>query len=233
MSNKILAVLLHLGNTSLLDYFLEKIKNIDIPYDLYISYKGQSNDILINNNINSNVDLKILSYPCDHDISGFLSMIEYIFDSGKRYYYLIFLHTKSDRIWRENLVNTILDSTSTFRENLLDFILSKNIGMLGSRIYRMSLDEYNEPILTSLCYRLGIEINSKSKFVAGTMFMIRFLIIEELYKRIVKAFGSFSNFHVMIEKKKLNNNMFPTYTHSMERIFGFITESMNYKIYFK
>lgn len=230
MTDKILAVLLHIGNKSLVNYLFEKIKNIDVPYDLYISYKGERDDI---ETIINEKNFRLIPYFCDHDISGFLSMINYIFSIGKKYYYLIFLHTKSDEIWRENLVNSILGSKDIFRENLLNFICSKDIGMIGSRIYRKTLDELNEPYLTKLCSKLKIRVNSEYEFIGGTIFMVRFLIVKELYKRIIKAFGSFSNFYSKIERTKLDNNIFPTYTHSMERIFAFMTKSLNYKIHFK
>lgn len=149
-----------------------------------------------------------------------------MYTSGIKYDYIFKLHTKKDLIWRHRLLKDIADSELAVRKVIQEFESDPKIGMVACDRWVSKNDNANQPIINELCRDLKIGIQSTSRFVAGTIFWVRWPIL--------KSFIQNNNIDLDKEYSKCeidySINSQPTYMHSWERIFGFIIDHFEYQI---
>ena len=210
MSNsKKIAIILHVYYIDLWDYFEKKFKNLETPFDLYITLCEEVEDIS-NQILKSFPKAIVYKYPNKGtDIGPFLLKIKDI--RHKDYDYLIKLHTKKSEnfefkyqpkkgaMWRDELVNSLISSDET---------IIKNISMLEQTKYKMCGSK-----------KWLLENNS---FIGGTMFMVDFKILSSCLtdELIDKWYAKMPRGYVQDH----------SFTHKVERLLGKIILDKGYKI---
>jgi hypothetical protein len=169
------------------------------------------------------------------DIGGFLKCLDYIKDDDD---YIIKIHTKSNDIWRRQMMN-IFSEKGIF--NCIRLLKNKKIGMVGSG-YNIEhfRKKYNHgfkvngqyiPMIQRMCNTMKFPFNSKnlieSYFVAGTIFICK----RSLLKPVINYRKYLYSLCLDLRKSEWKTGkMSGTYEHAMEIMFGYIPFQMNRKL---
>lgn len=182
-----IAIVLHIYYTELWIYYKNKLESLDTPFDLYITLCDERKDIS---------DQILKSFPTANikkyknkgqDIGPFLLTIKDI--RHKDYNYLIKLHTKGfgtveskfNRNWKLKRYNFI----KKWRKNLADALVSsddkikENISILKDSKHKMVGSEKWH--ITQEWSRSKREAKQKYEFIGGTMFMVDFKFLKEVW----------------------------------------------------
>ncbi len=226
-----LLVHLHLFYVNQLDYFLKKLENISICFDLFVTHI-ESFDIqkLKDAFPNANV-IKVDNIGWD--VYPFLQVLSSV--NLDKYDFVLKLHTKNEtkilditpsfnlfskqRIWRDCLIDPLIGSRDIFN-HVLEILKDENVGMVAGDDVICPFDIFSKGIskkISAQMQRLGISQNDKS-FVAGTMFLSR----ANLLKPIV---GMFSK-----EDFGMPVNGVEDMAHVLERVFSMIITGQGKKI---
>jgi len=223
-----IAILVHIGNFNLwkeLKYYVDNVVRSVDSVDLYISYQVYNETL--RDIIRKYKDCYIVQCTKGCDVGGQLLLMKYIMDIGKNYDYILKLHTKTDKEWRRELIDSIAGTEKIIREVIDKFEEDENIGMISSGRWILKNDKYNIPIVEKISKKLNLTITPTASFVGGTIFWMRW----ELFLK----FFSLHNVNLMLEYFECEEgyliNSVPTYTHSWERIFGLFIYSFNCYIY--
>lgn len=198
---KRLLVHLHVFYHEQIDYFINKLKNINgIEWDLFVTY-SEGNDTTSEKLKALKPDVKFMRVEnYGYDVWPFIKLIKATDLSG--YDYVLKLHTKrwlkrckpniimlKGYDWRNALVDGILYDKSHFRKVLNMFKTQPDLGMVSSLLTNVTRDYYDKEVAEEL-KRLGLKKKEKS-LCMGTMFMMRSeilgflksnLITEEMFK---------------------------------------------------
>lgn len=231
-------VVFHLFNFDLLDEILKYVSNITIDYDLYVTITKED-EIIKQKILNFKSDSKIfLVENRGYDVGPFFDVLNKI--NLDKYDYLIKLHTKSSAKttqyiskiqsfnkdeWRKCLLS-FLKNKSIFNKCLNIFGKNQKIGMIGNDYciikndiyYNFKLDDFCDTILN----KLQIDKYSKSKYIAGTMFIAK----AHIFKPLQELHMTINDFDITDGKVKHG-----TRAHFCERIFGLVVYKNKYKIY--
>lgn len=236
---KTLLIHLHLYYIDQLDYFIEKLSNIQsVSYDLYITMV-EKNDAVEQKILSRFPNANILIVPNKgYDVGPFIHVLNNVdIDS---YDYVLKIHTKntilnngdkingvwiSRKCWMPLLVEALIGTPKIFADNIKKFENNEKIGMIGSKhlvtsstdSYTNILDKVNDTIKS-----LGFSIPKKLTFVAGTMFMMR----SSLLKPIIKAGYNIDSFEPTGKISQGN-----ALAHVFERVFGALVTLQNKKIF--
>jgi lipopolysaccharide biosynthesis protein len=220
------AVCLYLYHTDLWPEF----KQLLLPLAEYIRlYIGLCKDN--HNNINDFADFDYrVSFHQNYgaDVAPFLNQLKSIEEPV-----FIKLHSKKSywgfkgRInWRTMLLNDLIGSKEIFLANLQKLLNTKNAGLLSNKVLLMGNREYkNRNKIIEICAKIGIDYNTvkNSKFPAGNMFMGKTKIFEQhISKNIDTILDLLYN-----ETGKVDDRKKGTYSHAMERIFGYVNTYQN------
>ena len=223
-----IAVLLHIGNYTIWHNIKKYLENIDIilDYDFYVNiclYSSNENVQIIKNEIlKYKPNAIITTYEnIGMDIGPFLKQIKLIKESGKSYNYILKLHSKSDNIWRNELMDPLLSNPETIKNYLHSFTNNSDVGMVCSKGWLLNMDNLNNSILSELLKKYNLYINKTCKFVGGTIFWIKWDILKSFF-----TVNVIDDIYSHLEKGYMSNNT-PTYVHSMERLLGILI--INYK----
>jgi hypothetical protein len=185
-----------------------------------------------NNCISNFKNCKISFHPnAGVDILPFLhQLIQY---KGKADFFLK-LHSKKSHFckklnWRSVFLQSLIGSKKIFLSNTKQFD-KKEIGIVSNKIFSSYSGENNNgDKIKELCDFLEINYNKykNSKFVAGNMFFGRFSLFNKYFNE--KTIDFFEN-KLMGEKGRVTEYKGSTYSHSLERIFGYLAKKENYKI---
>ncbi|MBU6338793.1 MAG: hypothetical protein KGQ36_02345 [Rickettsiales bacterium] len=210
---------LHIYYLDLLDEFIENLKNIPIPFDLYITLveKPESE---IKKIFEFFPNTKVFTVPNQrNDLGGFVEVINNV--NLDHYDVVIKLHTKKSlhtgveqKEWRQRLVKTLIGSEKQAVITLHNFIDDRT-GMVGSH-EDVCNHPYEDPtIFSNLCKRL--EIEEMNLFFRGTIFAIRSKILKKI-----------------IEKNYLLKDFDPAISrglpYAFERAFGSLCINQGYQI---
>ena len=235
---KQLLVHFHLYYIDQLDYFLEKLSNIQgCDYDLYITMVEK----------NKIAEEKIFHFfPSAHilivsnkgyDVGPFIYVLNNI--NIDNYEYILKIHTKntyinngdkingiwiSRKCWMQLLVEALIGSPQIFTKNIKKFQQDNTVGMIGSKYLTTSSTNSYTNILSQVYSNiktLGFDTPSKITFVAGTMFMVRSVLL----KPIIKAGYTLDSFEPTGKSSQGN-----TLAHVFERIFGALVTLQHQKI---
>ena len=225
---KTLLVHLHLYYIDQLDYFIEKLSNIQsVSYDLYITMV-EKNDAVEQKILSRFPNANILIVPNKgYDVGPFIHVLNNVdIDS---YDYILKIHTKntilnngdkingvwiSRKCWMPLLVEALIGTPKIFADNIKKFENNHKIGMIGSKyLITSSTDSYTNilPQVNNTIKNLGFTIPNKLTFVAGTMFMMR----SSLLKPIIKAGYNIDSFEPTGKTSQAN-----ALAHIFERVFG-------------
>lgn len=232
-----LLVHFHLYYHDQIDYFINKLKNINgCDWDLFVTYKE--------NNPNSNKKLLKLK-PDTHfikvknigyDILPFLNIIksvnlsdyDYVLKIHTKNKYNYFIHHASYKAkgydWRNSLITPLLGSKSVFSQNLKTLSDKANIGLICSKNYlintRIGYAGLDLQKIESLKQQLNIN-SEYDKFIAGTMFLTRACCLNKLAQAEIKE-ELFENF--------CQTDTTGTIAHALERIFCILADDAGFDI---
>ena len=137
------------------------------------------------------------------DIGSFFHILEHIKQRSYSYDYLIKIHTKTNNKSRSELLSPIMGSIQIIREMLLLFEQKPNVGIIAAKKNRC-IDTHtdftrNQIYLQQLIHWYFKETTAicKQPYISGTMFWVRFPLIEELFMKynLPNIYNSMNNIH--------------------------------------
>ena len=196
---------------------------------------------LCNDNDNSQIIKSIENHFSEYEIQFFENIGADIFPfiqqlNSIKEPYFIKIHTKRDSKCGSFLYNNVLNNIKACTETLNQKEVvhpwgkkSKNdIGMIASKNCIVSNHEYNNSNqITELCNILDIEYSKVklTRYVSGTMFMSRTDIFKKYFNPEIILKISY-----LIERGKVEDKNSGSYTHALERIFGYIITNERMRI---
>ena len=236
-----IAVQAHIFYESLISELINKINNIPIKFDLYISViSNEIKEKIINyiNNTQSKLNhLEINIYENrGRDVLPFLRQLK---DKFKNYKYICHVHTKRSLsnpyigfLWRNYLYNNLLGDANIISEILMNFDKPNKIGIIFPETYYLIFNDANvlntkTKKYTNLILKKifpGNEIGNLKAFPAGNMFWSRTQAIFQIF---------IYDFYKYFSKEKDQKN--DTIMHGIERIWLYLVKmnGFSYKIIFK
>ena len=137
------------------------------------------------------------------DIGSFFHILEHIKEKTYTYDYLLKIHTKTNNKRRFDLLTPIMGSIQIIRETLSLFEKKVDVGIIASKKGRC-IDNHtdftrNQPYLQQLIKWYFNETTTicKQPYISGTMFWVRFSLIEELFMKynLPNIYNSLNNIH--------------------------------------
>lgn len=228
-----IAICFHLGYNYMFEEFTKYIDSV-LSYDpsshLYITYQCSEEDLIPIREKYPNAIYLLTLLGCD--TGAFLYCANYFLENNLSYRYIFKLHTKKVVPWRIGMLNPISLTPDNVSSIIKKFNKHHRIGMIGVSKYKSGYIGPNSIYLHNIMSKLSTKYDKgkKMRFVAGTIFWIRGKIISKLCKRAQQSGHSIIDYYNQCEKQYPPE---PSYTHTWERIFGFIINSFGYKIYWK
>lgn len=232
-----LAVHLHLYYFEMWENVRGYLKNIgDYPYRLYVTIT-RDNPELIRKIKEFHPDTVILVVENrGYDIGPFIYFLHKI--DLRKYDLILKIHTKNNQpgtmtilnkryisreYWFELLFGALLGSEKLFAKNIRAFVDNLNLGMIGSK-YLISSDpasslKVRAEVMKAMP-RLGYKPPQRITFVAGSMFIIRSVLLQKIKNNYVLS--DFSPTDGAVKDGTL--------AHVLERVFGCVTVAEGYKI---
>ena len=229
---KNLLVHLHLFYIDQIDYFLDKLRNITVDYDLFVTYVQEDSSVIS----------KIKAFKSDahvmkvenggYDVYPFWQVLQLV--DLRKYRYVLKIHTKNyykkfwkfkDILytkyqWRDDLVNCLIGNKFIFKNNLKK-LNNPAVGLVGCKNLIRKFEFLPQiPNTKKLCSILGIKY-SQAPFIAGTCFFIK----SPILKKFQKARFSSKDF---VSKNKTGDGC--SLAHSCETVFGVLTQDCGYKV---
>jgi len=219
------AVILWLYHIDLWKEFYQLLKPINNDIVLYLGlpteaswfYDSIKQDIAdFNHNIHYNPN-----YGCD--VAPFLNQLHYISEPT-----FIKLHSKKSSWgvkrnipWRSVLLHDLIGSKEIFDKNRI-IINNDDAGAVCNKLLLLKDRELtNTKIIKKICKLINIKYShvAKSEFSAGNMFWSKTDIYKKYFKKEIceKLLNSLQK-----EKGKITDEYYGTYSHSLERVFGYI-----------
>jgi lipopolysaccharide biosynthesis protein len=178
-----LAVVLHLFNFELLEELHRYLSNLTYRYDLYVAVPSGS-DL---GQLRSYWPQAITTIHENRgfDIASFFTLCTLVLASGKKYDYLLKLHSKSDSKWRRELLEPLLGSSTQAKQALAAF-KDPQVGMVGAKHWCFDMGEhwgiYHHHI-TEICRSWQVPLRA-CRFVGGTTFWVRWSLLEGVLRRV-------------------------------------------------
>ena len=232
---KNLLVHFHLYYHNQIDYFINKLKNINgCNWDLYVTVY-EENEESKEKLLKLKPDVKIIKTEnIGYDIFPFLQVCRSV--NLDDYNYVLKIHTKNHRekpfknrffsigegfVWRNELVNALLGNKEIFKNNLSVMNTNKT-GMITSKTLLVPLENDEEIVgLPELKAELNIK-SSYDKFCAGSMFLIR----SDVIKPLINSDISEKDFSASDR-----TGSFGTMAHAIERIYTLLCDNAGYEIF--
>uniref|UniRef100_A0A6C0BKB2 Uncharacterized protein n=1 Tax=viral metagenome TaxID=1070528 RepID=A0A6C0BKB2_9ZZZZ len=189
-----IAVMIHVFDVNLIKFFVSHLIQLShnyCPENFEIYWNIVQEDNPYQGDLRQYVRSLVSDLPYQHchyqyslnrggDIGGFLLLSQSVVNSGINYKYVMFVHSKNKRIWRIDLCRCLFD----IRYEQLD--RSPGVGMISAKKWINSFDPKKQTeefrrfryhlIELSKFYR--VPIDQAFKFVAGTMFLAKYEIIQ-------------------------------------------------------
>jgi lipopolysaccharide biosynthesis protein len=188
--------------------------------------KDNDNSYVINDFHDLKCQIKI-SYHENYgaDIAPFLSQLHDIKEplfiklhSKKSFY-----GTRNQVNWRAVLVHDLIGNNDIVKSNILSFE-DDTVGMVcNQQLLYSNLEGSNSDNIKEICSLLNIDYNivKNGSFIGGSMFMSRTDLFQESFSKYQK--DKILNL-LKHEIQKIDDTNRGTYTHAMERLFGYIIE---------
>ncbi len=235
MDRKKVLVHLHLFYHEQLDYFIRKLKNIcDCDWDLYVTVT-QSVEKSEKKILKFKPDAKIMSVKnIGYDVWPFIQVLRAA--NIAEYDYVLKLHTKArygtvlkNYIWRNKLVDGLLESKRQFRAVIDNLNKNNDIGLAATNscIVKITGEVPEESyMLNDMLKRLNIEYSSSNSlenttFVTGTMFIAKTCI----FNKLIQSYLEESDFALSSSTGASGSN-----AHVIERMFTKLTADCGMKL---
>lgn len=222
-SSKI-AVVLYLYHTDLFFEFFERLKPYAKNICLYLGLCKNHDNALIIKTVNQFFDCKI-SFHDNYgaDIAPFLNQL---FTIDQEYF--IKLHSKRSYLgdyqhinWRSVFLNDYFNENKKVFYSNINKIKNNQIGMIANQqlILPSTSNSMHTTKIQELCNLLNINLSSKMfyNFVGGNMFMSK----TQLFVKHLQNYRDKILTMLKHEKNKVTEHKGATYSHSLERIFGY------------
>ena len=234
MNKSKLLVHLHIFYHDQVDFFIEKLKNINgYDWDLIVTYCDE----------NESTNHKLIDFKPNcrlqkvgnvgYDVLPFIKVIKSI--DIYKYDYILKLHTKNYQQklylngfkkggywWRNELINPLIGSKRSFAKCINEFKNNNKIGFICSEIMLWDIENYWPEDTYMLKDELN-RINFKSKynkFCAGTMFIAR----ADIFRFLQKIDIDENKFPIAGKTKTTG-----TIAHVYERIFTIAADEFGYE----
>lgn len=219
-----IGIILHLYHIDLWHEFKLLIEPFKHNIKLYLSLcKEHNNTSIIKESLNT-FDTNIYIFNnYGADISSFLNILPDIKEK-----YFIKLHTKKSQLgqfnhvkWRHILLHDLIGKQNSIIDNYKIISNYNNCGAIGNKHFLLTNNEnYHSKQIQELCKLLNInysKINNYS-FFGGTMFMSH----TELFRKHFCPYNLELQKILSKEKNKVTEKYSGTYSHALERIFGYV-----------
>lgn len=181
-----LAVILHLFYSEMWDDFSEKLKNINVPFDLYVSVPEWHANVRIDtvNKHHKNTNLIVVPNR-GRDVLPFITLMNRI-RKLDTYEYVLKLHTKKSKHrsdgdeWLDDVLNQLLPGDIS---NVLDTLSKTTTGAIGPDGHLVSLSRHMGGnrvdvarlvhMMTDKAYEEVVDSEAVYPFVGSTMFWCR------------------------------------------------------------
>lgn len=215
-----------------LDIFLKNKSHI-IPY-VGLCEDNDNTKIIEDLNNNFNGHKYIVCKNAGADVMPFLSLLNIIDEFEHPYF--IKIHSKKSAWgshnhvnWRHVLINDLLSDVDLIERNIK--ILQKdNVGMITNKFLCLNNREHtNAHHIKTICNLLNINYQKvkNSYFPAGNIFMSKTSIFKKYF---TKNINDIIIYLLQNEIGKITDANRGTYSHALERIFGYIIKYDNKKI---
>lgn len=158
------------------------------------------------------------------DVAPFLHQLSVIDEP-----YFVKLHSKKSFWgfkfhinWRHLILNDLLGSIEIFQSNI-ESLNSPRIGAIcGKPLLMKNRELKNREKIKELCSLINMDYNivKNSYFMAGNMFIGK----TDLYRQTFISYMAQLDEILQQEQGKISDTFYGTYTHSIERLFGYIIE---------
>lgn len=227
-----IAVLCHVYYIDIWSEIKNNLKSLGFDFDLYVS-------LCIDN---PSIELDILrDYPSARiskvenrgsDFGGFFESLNLIFNNNLKYDWILKIHSKKSKLinerkgesWRKNLYSKLIIEA---KSKIINNFSNDEIGMIGDKRYLIGMSSFdkkagkniNAEKIDFLRKRFNIK-DSALNFFAGSMFWIRFDLLEKVFKDNRITINDFEAGHLPDG----------TMAHAMERFIANIVREANKKI---
>lgn len=190
-----LAVMVHLYYPDLWPVIRERLLNIGVPFDLFVSVQLKDKDIVLEKAGKMHKTTNIIAFPNrGRDVLPFLLLAEQVNKAGQ-YEYLLKLHSKKSlhrgdgSAWLESLLKQLIPSDTS---KIVTVLEKSDTGAIGPADHIVSLSRYmggnGSRIWTLIAHITGeekkikkiLESPDKYPFFGGTMFWCRVDFITPL-----------------------------------------------------
>jgi lipopolysaccharide biosynthesis protein len=225
---KKIAICFHLGYHDLFYQFTQYIDNVlnyDNTADLYITY--QCDESLLVDVKNKYPSARYYKTMLGCDTGAFLYCMNEIDNLQIKYKYIFKIHTKKNYLWRIGM----LDPLSNVNNIINTFSKHRKIGMIGASNFKSKYVYPNRNIIHNILRSMNIIVARRAKFefLAGTIFWMKGRVVRKFIKIIKYSGNKLINFYNLCEVGYPNE---PSYTHSWERIFGYMVHITKYKKFY-
>jgi len=230
-----ISVILYLYHIDLWNEF----KNLLMPFKknikLYLCLCNENKEqIEIVDFVKTNFDSNISFYDnYGADISSFLQVLEKIQEP-----YFIKLHSKKSLLgsynqikWRHILLHDFLGNKDIFYHNYKQISTNSDCGIIGNKyLLSTNKESYHKDKIQELCNILKINYKNITNysFFGGNMFMSR----TQLFKKHFLPYQDILQNLLSKERNKVIEKETGTYSHSLERLFGYIISLSNLNFYY-
>jgi lipopolysaccharide biosynthesis protein len=197
-----IAVQAHIFYEDLIIEVLNKINNIPVKYDLYITTDSEIKKEIIEKNIKkfsnaNNYEILILKNK-GRDVLPFLIQMH---NNIKKYKYICHIHTKKTKFinfgdeWREYLYNNLLGNTYIVSEILSDFDTKSKLGIIFPETFYKVLLNYDTEVTEMDKFYMNYilkklfkyyKIGKKIEFPVGNMFWAKINSIYQIFELDLK-----------------------------------------------
>tara|TARA_Y100000389_G_scaffold28434_1_gene24335 strand:+ start:1131 stop:2777 length:1647 start_codon:yes stop_codon:yes gene_type:complete len=183
-----LACIVHVGNDFVLRKMDTYLKVLEEYQDCDVDYYVNVIELLDNNYIDSLKkvfpnSLLSISNNIGFDLASFFNFLDIIKKEKTDYDYIVKIHTKVDDVFRNNSLYPLFGTQDIWKKNIEKMMENEKIGMVGSNEVKYIIKErdINELHMESLKREYNMEHFKDMFFVGGTMFLIRFSIIRNVF----------------------------------------------------
>jgi glycosyltransferase involved in cell wall biosynthesis len=231
--NTKLAVVVHLYYPDAWPFIKEKLKNITVPFDIFVSVRQNDKDTVLDRVSKYHKVTNIVALPNrGRDVLPFMLIVSKISSEGQYKYLLKIhgkksLHRKDGSEWLESLLSQLIPSDTS---RIIMNLEKANTGIIGPADHITSLSRYmggNRARIESLLELMTdrgttehiLKAPSRYPFFGGTMFWCRVDFLQPLLKSGIKP-ADFNSERGQVDA---------TTAHAIERILGKILHTVSGK----
>ena len=237
----LIAIQAHIFYVNCLEETIEKINNIPVKFDLYITTPSEENKNIISKYLELNNKAEkyeiLIAKNIGRDVVPFINQLSKVY---KQYKYFCHIHTKKTKYaplgdrWRRYLYNNLLGSKETISEILYKFETNEKLGVIFPDNYYCLTDSMyiisngNMFILNHLLKDIfyNYKLDKTPDYAAGNMFWARVSAVYQVFEKV-----DYINYYCPRE----SGQTFHTIMHAIERIWVIVAQlnGYNYTTIFK